>query len=150
MGMKLVKHHPCTHTYTGMGMKLVKTLKVDASCHAVFFVFLPFSWLLLEFFVPTHSGLPLRDLISGNDVIIYTTVEFINNMTSMYMYIHVGGRKKVTVGERGERWKKEELGVREGRREREREKGEEKDRERRVEGGEGRLHVWCFLAQILL
>ena len=115
-----------------MGMKLVKTLKVDASCHAVFFVFLPFSWLLLEFFVPTHSGLPLRDLISGNDVIVYTTVEFINNMTSMYMYIHVGGRKKVTVGERGERWKKEELGVREGRRERERERGGEGQRK---EGG---------------
>ena len=77
-----------------MGMKLVKTLKVNSSCHAVFFVFLPFSWLLLGFLVPTHSGLPIRDLISGNDVIVYTPVEFINNMTSMYMYIHVGRKRQ--------------------------------------------------------
>ena len=135
----------------------MKTLKVNSSCHAVFFVFLPFSWLLLGFLAPTHSGLPIRDLISGNDVIVYTPVEFINNMTSMYMYVHVGGRKKETGGERGERWKKEEGGVREGRRERERKgreererekgKGGEREREReggqRKEGGGRRRKVAC-------
>ena len=122
-----------------MGMKLVKTLKVNSSCHAVFFVFLPFSWLLLGFLAPTHSGLPIRDLISGNDVIVYTPVEFINNMTSMYIYVHVGGRKKETGGERGERWKKEEGGVREGRRERER-KGRRTEKGGWREEKEGCMH----------
>ena len=77
------------HCCAGIGMKLVQTLKVDSSCHAVLFVFLPFSRLLLEFLAPTHSGLPFRKLISCNDVIIYTPVEFINNMTSVVVVVVV-------------------------------------------------------------